>query len=73
GANLDNLLKTLTSVLHDASNQHGRRYDTAYERLLGYLEWAMEAARLLRNQVSAEDLRALGPVGSRDQGVGWRL
>ncbi|MEU0253129.1 hypothetical protein ABZ299_11585 [Streptomyces sp. NPDC006184] len=59
GANRDNLLRALQTVQTDASNEHGRLYDSAYERLLGYLEWAMNAARLLRNQVAAEDLIAL--------------
>jgi hypothetical protein len=59
GANRDNLLQALRSVHTSASNEHGRGYDTAYERLLGYLEWAMGAARLLRNQVRAEDLHTL--------------
>lgn len=59
GANRDNLLQALRNVHTSASNEHGRGYDTAYERLLGYLEWAGGAARLLRNQVSTEDLHTL--------------
>ena len=59
GTNRDNLLQTLQSVHTDAFNEHGRHYENAYKRLLGYLEWAMGAARLLRNQVTAEDLNAL--------------
>jgi hypothetical protein len=59
GAHRDNLLQALQSVHTSASNEHGRLYDNAYDRLLGYLEWAMSAARLLHNQVSAEDLNAL--------------
>jgi rRNA-processing protein FCF1 len=59
GANPDNLLQTLRTVHTSASNEHGRGYDNAYQRLLGYLEWAMSAARLLRNQVRTEDLHTL--------------
>jgi hypothetical protein len=59
GTDRDNLLQTLRSVHTSASNEHGRGYDNAYKRMLGYLEWAMGAARLLRNQISTEDLHAL--------------
>ncbi|MEV6181795.1 hypothetical protein [Streptomyces sp. NPDC052015] len=56
GTNRDSLLPTLPSVHIDANNEHGRPFDNAYRRLVGYLEWAMSA---LRNQVTAEDLAAL--------------
>ncbi|MER7982651.1 PIN domain-containing protein [Streptomyces sp. NPDC095817] len=59
GTNRDNLLQTLQAVHLEAFNEHGRGYENGYKRLLSYLEWAMSAARRLRNQITSDDLNAL--------------
>lgn len=58
GANRSNVLSALRNVATDASNLQ-RPYDSAYKRLLAYLQWANSAARLLRNQVSRRDIDRL--------------
>jgi PIN domain len=58
GVSLDNLIQSLGSVRTDASNRvSGVR--PAHKRLLAYLEWASEAARMLGYQISEADLASL--------------
>src|SRR5487761_283333 len=58
GISLDNLIQSLGSVRTSASNRvSGVR--PAHKRLLAYLEWASEAARMLGYQISEADLASL--------------
>lgn len=59
GAHRDNLRQALGSVHTSASNLDGRTYDNAYKRLLAYLNWATESARVLRSQISDRDIDRL--------------
>lgn len=59
GVSLDNLIRTLQSIHTDAYNLRGGSGPTAHKRLLAYLEWASQSARMLRNQISEADLAAL--------------
>ncbi|MER6736508.1 PIN domain-containing protein [Streptomyces puniciscabiei] len=59
GTNRENLLDALWAVSTDALNVRAGHYEHAYDRLLRYLEWAQDAARQLRNQISTADLTAL--------------
>lgn len=81
GVNLDNLIQTLQSVRTDASNRVSGA-STAHKRLLAFLEWANQAARTLRYQISECDVAALvtnrryelllssfGTMASPEQGV----
>ena len=60
GISLDNLVENLQRIHTDAFNlRGGGGAQTAHKRLLAYLEWASDAARMLRNQVSESDVAAL--------------
>ncbi|MFF9287481.1 PIN domain-containing protein [Streptomyces griseosporeus] len=59
GAHRNNLRQALASVHTSALNLQGRTYTIAYKRLLDYLEWATESARLLRSQISERDIDRL--------------
>lgn len=56
GAHRHNILKALREVHTSAMNAQSAGPCTAYQRLLNYLEWATDASRLLRDQVSDADL-----------------
>ncbi|MFH9959059.1 PIN domain-containing protein [Streptomyces roseolus] len=59
GAGRDNVYKTLRNLWVSASNLEGQHSNTAYERLLRYLEWANESQRMLIGQVSGRDIDRL--------------
>src|SRR5690349_6199750 len=59
GAHPDNILQTLHQTYMDAGNASSAGPQTAYQRLLAYLEWATNAARRLRNQISSGDIDRL--------------
>lgn len=60
GISLDNLVENLQRIHTDAFNvRGGGGAPTAHKRLLAYLVWASDAARMLRNQVSQSDVAAL--------------
>jgi len=59
GAGRDNVYKVLRELWVNASNLNGHHYDTAYQRLLRYLEWANESQRMLIGQVSGRDIDRL--------------
>jgi hypothetical protein len=59
GTSLDNLVKSLQRIYTDALNLRGGGAQTAHKRLLAYLEWAGQSARMLHNQVSESDVAAL--------------
>jgi hypothetical protein len=59
GINLDNLTKDLAFVRSDISSKVVSGTGGPYGRLMGYLEWAGSAARLLGYQISESDLAAL--------------
>ncbi|HEY5834958.1 PIN domain-containing protein [Streptomyces sp.] len=56
GAHRDNILSALREVHTSAMNARSAGPSNAYRRLLNYLEWATDAARRLRSQVSEADL-----------------
>ncbi|MER6563447.1 PIN domain-containing protein [Streptomyces sp. NPDC001027] len=58
GADRINIRKVLSDV-HTTAQNLQRSYGNAFEGLLTYLEWATEAARMLRSQVSDRDLEQL--------------
>lgn len=58
GADRKNIRQVLSGVHVKAMNLQ-RTYGNAFERLLAYLEWATESARLLRSQISDRDLTQL--------------
>ena len=59
GANLDNLLQNLQTIRDEASGLLSGSGTTAQIYVLDYLDWAGRAARMLGNQISADDLRSL--------------
>lgn len=60
GVGLDHLIDTLDSTRNEAFNLwSGGGPGPAHKRLLGYLEWAGRAARMLGGQISDTDLAAL--------------
>jgi hypothetical protein len=58
GADRKNIREVLSGV-HIAAMNLQKPYDSAYEALLAYLEWATESARMLRSQISDRDLDKL--------------
>ncbi|MEJ8639032.1 PIN domain-containing protein [Streptomyces sp. MS2.AVA.5] len=58
GADRTNIRQVLSGVHTTAMNLQ-RPYDSAFEGLLAYLEWATESARMLRSQISDRDLDQL--------------
>jgi hypothetical protein len=59
GADRRNIRKVLNDVRFKAMPLRGPAAGTAFSRLLNYLQWATEAAELLRYQVSAKDIDRL--------------
>lgn len=59
GASRDNILTVLRGLSTSAKNLDGQQYDSAYERLLPYLEWANESQRMLAGQVCTRDIDRL--------------
>lgn len=59
GARRDDILKTLQQVRQDVSNLRGAGPSSAWTRLLRYLEWVTDAARLLQDQVAGKDIDRL--------------
>lgn len=55
GADRKNIRQALSGVHTSAMNLQ-RPYESAFEGLLAYLEWATQAARMLRSQISGRDL-----------------
>ncbi|WP_329404381.1 PIN domain-containing protein [Streptomyces melanogenes] len=58
GADRKNVRQVLRGV-HTAATNLQRPYDSAFEGLLTYLEWATTSARMLRSQISDRDLERL--------------
>jgi hypothetical protein len=58
GADRENIRQALSSVHTSATNLQGS-HGNAFSRLLKYLEWATESARMLRPQISDRDLDRL--------------
>ncbi|WP_328545439.1 PIN domain-containing protein [Streptomyces europaeiscabiei] len=58
GADRKNIRQVLSGVHTTALNLQ-RPYDSAFQGLLTYLEWATESARMLRSQISDRDLGQL--------------
>ncbi|MDX2999207.1 PIN domain-containing protein [Streptomyces scabiei] len=58
GADRKNIRQVLGGV-HVAAMNLQKPYDSAYDALLAYLEWATESARMLRPQISDRDLDTL--------------
>ena len=58
GADRKNIRQVLGGV-HTAAMNLQKPYDSAFEGLLAYLEWATESARMLRSQISDRDLDQL--------------
>lgn len=57
GVSRENLLQTLQSLLTEVFNlRGGSGPSTAHKRLLAYLEWTSNAARMLAGQIAAGDL-----------------
>lgn len=60
GVNRENLLDSLRRVYTDVANLHGRGgTNSAYQRLLDYLNWASDAVAMLGSQISSADLDRL--------------
>jgi len=60
GVGLDHLIQTLDTTRNEAFNLwSGGGPGPAHKRLLGYLDWAGRAARMLGGQISEADLAAL--------------
>ena len=60
GVGPDDLIKTLQSVRNEAANlRGGSGAPNAHSRLLAYLEWASQSARMLGYQISEADLASL--------------
>ena len=59
GISLDNLVESLQRIHTDALNLRGGGAQTAHKRLLAYLEWAGQSARMLQYLVSEADMAAL--------------
>lgn len=59
GTNRDHLIDTLSSERGKVANLQGPFSGPAYGRLVLYLRWATNAARMLRNQISSEDVARL--------------
>ncbi|MGW2595459.1 PIN domain-containing protein [Streptomyces sp. NPDC001515] len=59
GTDRDHLLRTLDTVRIKIDNLRGPFTGTSYSRLVLYLRWATESARLLRNLVRTEDMTRL--------------
>lgn len=59
GTDRDNLLSALRNARQDASNLQGVGPKSAHTRLLDYLDWVSDTARLLHGQVSDRDLERL--------------
>ncbi|MEW2553684.1 PIN domain-containing protein [Streptomyces zhihengii] len=59
GVDRKDIRKALSGVHTAATNLQGRRYDSAFQALLAYLEWVTESARMLRSRVSDRDLDRL--------------
>ncbi|MFI5649882.1 PIN domain-containing protein [Streptomyces anulatus] len=59
GADRDHLVNTLKTVRNNIDNMRGPFNGTPYSRLVQYLRWATDSARLLRNLVRAEDVTRL--------------
>lgn len=59
GAHRDNALQALQTVHTAASNLRSAGPQTAYSRLIAYLDWATNSSRLLHNQVSPATLDRL--------------
>ncbi|MGI5484971.1 PIN domain-containing protein [Streptomyces lavendofoliae] len=59
GAHRDNVLQALQSVHTMALNLRGAGPQTAYSRLIGYLDWSSNAVRMLHSQISAADIDRL--------------
>lgn len=58
GADRKNIRQVLGGV-HTAALNLQKPYDSAFDGLLAYLEWATESARMLRSQISDRDLDQL--------------
>ncbi|MFE4698716.1 PIN domain-containing protein [Streptomyces sp. NPDC056738] len=59
GADRGNILQTLQKLHLEATNLRAAGQNTAYSRLLAYLEWVTGATRRLQTQVSAKDVDRL--------------
>lgn len=59
GTNRDHLIETLSGQRQRVGNLQGPFQGPAYGRLVGYLRWASQAARMLRNVVSPADVSRL--------------
>ncbi|AJE87578.1 hypothetical protein SLNWT_7202 [Streptomyces albus] len=59
GANRNGILDSLKSIQLAARNAQSPNVATAYARLLHYLEWGNNSARLLRGQISDADIDRL--------------
>ncbi|MEV4040414.1 PIN domain-containing protein [Streptomyces umbrinus] len=73
GASRDGILDNLRNIHLAAGNARSHNVETAYGRLLHYLEWANNSARLLRGQISDADIDRLVLTRSHGQllaGVG---
>ncbi|MFJ3601947.1 PIN domain-containing protein [Streptomyces anulatus] len=59
GTNRDHLIATLDSARNKVDNLRGGFTGPAYSRLVQYLRWASDSARLLRNLIRPADLTRL--------------
>ncbi|WP_105975875.1 PIN domain-containing protein [Streptomyces geranii] len=59
GANRNGIHDNLRRIRNAAASAQGPGEETAYGRLLRYLEWANESARLMRGQISDTDIDRL--------------
>ncbi|GAA3636868.1 PIN domain-containing protein [Streptomyces chitinivorans] len=59
GADRDTIRQHLRGVQLNAQNLRGSGYNSAYDRLLRYLEWATDSADRLRHQISNRDIEHL--------------
>ncbi|MFB7239337.1 PIN domain-containing protein [Streptomyces sp. NPDC056269] len=59
GTSRDNVYKVLRGLWVSASNLDSQHSNTAYERLLRYLEWVNESQRMLVGQISGPDIDRL--------------